>query len=184
MLTGDAQFAIIAPPVGDFCVMLPTYRRKIRKWDIEPRFLRPRGASWPGRPRRADRPGPRACVDRPSVREVNADLEIGLVVAGMVVGADSIDDMDLLRHVGMGRPAVCRGAGPPGCGPGPPAPPVGPHRWRSRRTAPPARPVFGHNRGPGRFGVLLRGLHHRLPQHRGTLVRHGAHGPQDQKGNR
>jgi hypothetical protein len=34
---------------------------------------------------------------------VNAQLKIPALVAGMVAGADSIDDMDLLRHGGMGR---------------------------------------------------------------------------------
>jgi len=34
---------------------------------------------------------------------VNADLKIASLVAGMVAGADSIDDMALLRHSGMGR---------------------------------------------------------------------------------
>jgi hypothetical protein len=34
---------------------------------------------------------------------VNAAAKILAVVAGMVCGADSIDDMDLLRHGGMGR---------------------------------------------------------------------------------
>jgi hypothetical protein len=33
---------------------------------------------------------------------VNADLKVGCVVAGMVAGADSIDDMDVLRHGAMG----------------------------------------------------------------------------------
>lgn len=33
----------------------------------------------------------------------NADLKVPALVAGMVAGADSIDDMDLLRHGGMGR---------------------------------------------------------------------------------
>jgi hypothetical protein len=32
---------------------------------------------------------------------VNADLKVGCLVAGMVAGADSIDDMDLLRHGAM-----------------------------------------------------------------------------------
>ena len=32
---------------------------------------------------------------------VNADLKIGCLVAGMAAGADSIDDMDLLRHGAM-----------------------------------------------------------------------------------
>ena len=34
---------------------------------------------------------------------VNAALKVPALVAGMVAGADSIDDMDLLRHGGMGR---------------------------------------------------------------------------------
>jgi Transposase DDE domain group 1 len=34
---------------------------------------------------------------------VNAHLKVPSLVAGMVAGADSIDDMDLLRHGGMGR---------------------------------------------------------------------------------
>ena len=34
---------------------------------------------------------------------VNADLKIASLIAGMVAGADSIDDMALLRHGGMGR---------------------------------------------------------------------------------
>jgi Transposase DDE domain group 1 len=33
----------------------------------------------------------------------NAHLKVPALVAGMVVGADSIDDMDVLRHGGMGR---------------------------------------------------------------------------------
>jgi hypothetical protein len=32
---------------------------------------------------------------------VNADLKVGCLVAGMAAGADSIDDMDLLRHGAM-----------------------------------------------------------------------------------
>src|SRR3954449_4945857 len=34
---------------------------------------------------------------------VNARVKVPALVAGMVAGADSIDDMDLLRHGGMGR---------------------------------------------------------------------------------
>ena len=33
----------------------------------------------------------------------NADLKVPALVAAMIAGADSIDDMDLLRHGGMGR---------------------------------------------------------------------------------
>ena len=40
-------------------------------------------------------------IDRPG--GVNAHLKIPGLVAGMVAGADSIDDMALLRHGGMGR---------------------------------------------------------------------------------
>lgn len=39
---------------------------------------------------------------------VNAHLKVPSLVAGMVAGADSIDDMDLLRHGGMGRLCVPR----------------------------------------------------------------------------
>src|SRR5699024_1902610 len=33
----------------------------------------------------------------------NADVKVASLVAGMVAGADSISDMDLLRHGGMDR---------------------------------------------------------------------------------
>src|SRR6266540_4765398 len=33
----------------------------------------------------------------------NAELKVPALVAGMVAGADSIEDMDLLRHGGMDR---------------------------------------------------------------------------------
>jgi hypothetical protein len=33
----------------------------------------------------------------------NTPVKIGSVVAGMVAGADSIDDLDVLRHGGMGK---------------------------------------------------------------------------------
>ena len=33
----------------------------------------------------------------------NAQVKVGALVAGMVAGADSISDMDLLRHGGMDR---------------------------------------------------------------------------------
>src|SRR4051794_41977823 len=42
----------------------------------------------------------------------NAALKVLAVVAGMVCGADSIDDMGLLRHGGVGG-LVGRGGGPP-----------------------------------------------------------------------
>src|SRR5215475_3967357 len=33
---------------------------------------------------------------------VNADVKVGCLVAGMAAGADSIDDLDVLRHGAMG----------------------------------------------------------------------------------
>lgn len=41
-------------------------------------------------------------ADKLSVPSPNAYLKVPALVAGMVAGADSIDDMDLLRHGGMG----------------------------------------------------------------------------------
>ena len=38
-----------------------------------------------------------------TVPSPNAAVKVSAVVAGMVVGADSIDDLDRLRHGGMGR---------------------------------------------------------------------------------
>ena len=42
-------------------------------------------------------------VSVPGSAGANADLKIGSLVAGMVAGADSIEDMDLVRHGGMDR---------------------------------------------------------------------------------
>jgi hypothetical protein len=39
----------------------------------------------------------------PTDRGVNAGLKVASLVAGMVAGADSIEDMRLLRHGGVGR---------------------------------------------------------------------------------
>ena len=39
----------------------------------------------------------------PTDKGANAGLKVSSLVAGMVAGADSIDDMALLRHSGMGR---------------------------------------------------------------------------------
>ena len=39
----------------------------------------------------------------PTDKGANAGLKVASLVAGMVAGADSIDDMRLLRHGGMGR---------------------------------------------------------------------------------
>src|SRR6188508_3296261 len=55
----------------------------------------------------ADRAGLRRLADEhlsvPSDKGANAGLKVASLVAGMVAGADSIDDMALLRHGGMGR---------------------------------------------------------------------------------
>ena len=42
-------------------------------------------------------------VRLPTVKGANAGLKVTSLVAGMAAGADSIDDMALLRHGGMGR---------------------------------------------------------------------------------
>ena len=48
----------------------------------------------------ADLAGRHVRIGRPG--GVNADLKVGCLVAGMAAGADSIDDMDVLRHGAMG----------------------------------------------------------------------------------
>ena len=55
----------------------------------------------------ADSAGLRGLADQhlsvPGDKGANAGLKVASLVAGMVAGADSIDDMALLRHGGMGR---------------------------------------------------------------------------------
>jgi hypothetical protein len=55
----------------------------------------------------ADRAGLRGLADQhlsvPTDKGANAGLKVASLVAGMVAGADSIDDMAVLRHGGMGR---------------------------------------------------------------------------------
>jgi hypothetical protein len=55
----------------------------------------------------ADRAGLRELADEhlivPTDMGANAGLKVASLVGGMVAGADSIDDMGLLRHGGMGR---------------------------------------------------------------------------------
>jgi hypothetical protein len=55
----------------------------------------------------ADRVGLRRSVDErltvPTDKGAHAGSKVTALVAGMVAGADSIEDMDLLRHGGMGR---------------------------------------------------------------------------------
>ena len=55
----------------------------------------------------ADSAGLRELADEhlrvPTDKGANAGLKVASLVAGMVAGADSIDDMALLRHGGMGR---------------------------------------------------------------------------------
>ena len=55
----------------------------------------------------ADRVGLRRLVDEqltvPTDKGAHAGSKVTALVAGMVAGADSIEDMNLLRHGGMGR---------------------------------------------------------------------------------
>src|SRR5665647_876458 len=55
----------------------------------------------------AEKAGLRRLADKwlsvPTDKGANAGLKIASLVAGMVAGADSIDDMAVLRHGGMGR---------------------------------------------------------------------------------
>ena len=55
----------------------------------------------------ADRAGLRRLADEqltvPTDRGATAGLKVASLVAGMAAGADSIDDMALLRHGGLGR---------------------------------------------------------------------------------
>jgi len=59
----------------------------------------------------ADRAGLRELADAhltvPTDKGANAGLKVASLVAGMVAGADSIDDMALLRHGGTGRLFAC-----------------------------------------------------------------------------
>ena len=57
---------------------------------------------WPGRPGRSGRAGRPSC-DGARRRGHAAGLKVSALVAGMVAGADSIADMAVLRHGGMGR---------------------------------------------------------------------------------
>ena len=52
---------------------------------------------WPSRP------GSTTCSSDLSVACPNAATKASCIVGGMLAGADSIDDLDLLRHGGMGR---------------------------------------------------------------------------------
>ena len=57
--------------------------------------------------RLAETAGLRQLADRwlsvPTDKGANAGLKVASLVGGIVAGADSIDDMGLLRHGGMGR---------------------------------------------------------------------------------
>ena len=68
----------------------------------------------------------------PSDKGANAGLKVTSLVAGMVAGADSIDDMALLRHGGMGRVFANAYAPPPwarSCARSPSATSVSSTRW-------------------------------------------------------
>jgi hypothetical protein len=68
----------------------------------------------------------------PSGKGANAGLKVTSLVAGMVAGADSIDDMALLRHGGMSR-VFARAYAPqrwgPSCGPSPSVTSANSTRW-------------------------------------------------------
>ena len=101
----------------------------------------------------------------PTDKGANAGLKVASLVAGMVAGADSIDDMALLRHGGMGR-VFARAYAPstlgsslrrrrpgrirPGTASSPAAPSVGVASRTSRRRAqgyrPPETAWDGHRR--------------------------------------
>ena len=55
----------------------------------------------------AEKAGLRGLADQglsvPTDKGANAGLKVSSLVAGMVAGADSIDDMAVLRHGGMGK---------------------------------------------------------------------------------
>ena len=62
--------------------------------------------------------GTKEHLSTPTDKGVNAGLKAASLVAGMVAGADSIEDMALLRHGGMGKishlitaPDRCRAGG-------------------------------------------------------------------------
>ena len=71
----------------------------------DPNLVSPRG--WSRRWGLAESAGLRDLADEhltvPTDKGANAGLKVASLVAGMVAGADSIDDMALLRHGGMGR---------------------------------------------------------------------------------
>src|SRR4051794_22062582 len=70
----------------------------------------------------------------PTDKGANAGLKLCSLVAGMAAGADSIDDMALLRHGGMGR--IFNRARPPP----PPGPLLRPFPLRDAPHAPPVAP--------------------------------------------
>ena len=60
-----------------------------------------RSSRWPALPGSTSSPSS-TCRCRPN-KGANAGLKVASLVAGMVAGGDSIDDMALLRHGGMGK---------------------------------------------------------------------------------
>ena len=42
-------------------------------------------------------------VTVPGTAGANASVKVSAIIAGMIAGADSISDLDVLRHGGMGR---------------------------------------------------------------------------------
>ena len=89
----------------------------------------------------------------PTDKGANAGLKVASLVAGMVAGADSIDDMALLRHGGMGQ-AVRRGS-------------TRRRRWGRSCGRSPSATSASSTRSPSRFLLALAGLT--------RLARHGEH---------
>ena len=77
---------------------------------IQPVFDDPNLVAFGGLPavmRLAEQAGLHELVEQhltlPGTAGANAAIKVSALIAGMVVGADSISDMDVLRHGGMGR---------------------------------------------------------------------------------
>ena len=115
-------------------------------------------------------PGLARLADRhltvPGGAGVAAGAKVGSLVAGMVAGADSIADMDLLRHGGMGR-LFTRGAGALDAGHVPAGVPVRARAASSTRSLPGSSPAWPGTRRSSAAGGA------------GHLPRYRRHGPGD-----
>jgi len=103
----------------------------------------------------------------PTDRGANPGLKISSLVAGMVAGSDSIEDMSPLRHGGMGT-AFAAGYAPSrwdgSCARSPSATSAGrrgrlPLPGQSRRAHRPVRLAGLHRHGAGRLDDTIVGYH-------------------------